>query len=147
MTKIIGFVPARSGSIRTPGKNLQLIEGVPLFLWAANNVNRCLDKESIFIDSDSDEILSLAKSHGFGAIRRPPDLATNATDGNRFMLWEVSNVDADIYVQHLPPMIFLKRENLKVAIDAVVLKGHDYAFVVIQEHFYLWNNNKPTNDL
>lgn len=147
MKKIVGFVPARGGSVRTPGKNLQLVEGVPLFLWAANNLSRCIEKENIYIDSDSEEMLSIAKHHGFGTIRRPDDLATNATDGNRFMLWEVSNVEAEIYVQHLPPMIFLKKDTLASAIKAVAEDGFDSAFGVMQEHLYLWNGDKPTYDL
>jgi len=147
MKKIVGFVPARGGSERTPGKNLQHVCGVPLFLWAANNLNRCLPREDIYVDSDSDEILSIARSHGFSTIKRPDHLATNATDGNRFMLWEVSNVEAEVYIQHLPPMIFLKKETLSKAIDAVVKDGFDSAFGAIQEHFYVWRDNKPTYDL
>lgn len=147
MKKIAAFVPARGGSERTPGKNLQHICGVPLFLWAANNLSRCLKREDIYIDSDSDEILGIARSHGFNVIKRPADLATNATDGNRFMLWEVSNVEAEVYVQHLPPMIFLKQETLSSAINAVVNEGYDSAFSAIREHFYIWKDNKPTYDL
>lgn len=147
MKKVVGFVPARGGSIRTPGKNLQKVLGVPLFLWAANNLSRCLPKENIYVDSDSDEILALAKKHGFGAIKRPDDLATNATNGNEFMLWEVSNIDADIYVQHLPPMIFLQKDTLSKAIESVVSGEYDSAVGVISEHFYMWENGKPKYDL
>ncbi len=147
MKKIVGFIPARGGSVRTPGKNLQKVLGLPLFLWAANNLNRCLPKEDIYVDSDSEEILALAQKHGFGTIKRPESLASNATNGNEFMLWEVSNVDADIYVQHLPPMVFLKEETLKKAIDSVVSGEFDSAVGVISEHFYMWENGKPKYDL
>lgn len=147
MKNVVGFIPARGGSIRTPGKNLQKILGVPLFLWAANNLNRILPKENIYIDSDSEEILSLAQKHGFRTIKRPENLATNSTNGNEFMLWEVSNVEADIYVQHLPPMIFLKRETLDKAINAVTSGEYDSAVGVISEHFYMWEEGKPKYDL
>lgn len=145
--RIVAFIPARAGSQRTPGKNIQPVLDVPLFLWAANNLNRCLPKEDIYIDSNSDEILSLAAKHGFGTIKRPEDLATNATNGNQFMLWEISNVKADVYIQHLPPMIFLKQSTLESAIDAVVNKGHDSAVGVVEKHMYLWKDGRPAYDL
>ncbi len=145
--KIVAFVPARGGSKRTPKKNLKKVLGVPLFLWAANNLNRVLPKEDIYIDSDSDEILELAKANGFSTIKRPDDLATNATNGNEFMLWEANQVDADIYIQHLPPMIFLRKSTLENAITKVTNYGHDSAFTVLKESFYLWDKNGPTYDL
>lgn len=144
--KIAAFIPARSGSKRIPDKNLQTIMGVPLFLWAANNLNRVLSKDEIFIDSDSDEILDLARTHSFGALKRPADLATNATDGNRFMMWEVSNVDADLYIQHLPPMPFLKKATLDQALYKVLNRGFDSAVGVTKKHLYLWDDKGPLYD-
>lgn len=142
--RVVGFVPARGGSERTPNKNLSNVLGLPLFLWAANNLNRVLPKEDIYIDSDSDQILSIAKNYGFQTIRRPDNLATNATDGNKFMLWEVSNVEADIYVQHLPPMPFLREATLRDGLDAVMNKGYDSAVGVVSDYLYLWENGQPT---
>ena len=146
MKKVVGFVPAKGSSERTPSKNLQPILGIPLFLWAANNLSRVLPKEDIYIDSNSDEILNLAREHGFQAIRRPEDLATNATDGNKFMLWEVSNVEAEIYIQHLPPMPFLKKNTLTNALQEVKNGSHDSAVGVIREQLYLWKDGQPTYD-
>ena len=116
---IAGVIPATGSSGRLPEKNRQLILGVPLFLWAANNLARVLPKQDIYIDSDSDAILGQAKAAGYQAIKRPDDLATNATDGNRFMIWEAENIPCDILVQHLPPMPFLKEATLRKALDAV----------------------------
>lgn len=144
--RIAGVVPARGGSSRVKGKNLQPILGTPLFLWAANNLNRVLDKSDIYVDSDSDEILGLAEHHGFQIIRRPDDLATNATNGNEFMLWEAKNIDADVLIQHLPPMIFLRETTLRKAID-LIENGHDSVFGAKKEAFYLWDENGPKYDL
>ena len=144
--RIVGFVPARGGSERTPNKNISELDGVPLFLCAANNLNKILDKKDIYVDSDSDLILEKADKCGFQCIKRPDDLATNATDGNKFMLWEVSNVEADVYIQHLPPMPFLKKETLNRALENVLNEKYDSAVGVIKEKFYLWSNNTPCYD-
>jgi len=145
--KIAAAIPAKGTSNRVPSKNMQQILGVPLFLWAANNLNRVLPKEDIYIDSDSDETLALAEKFGYQTIKRPSDLATNATDGNQLMLWQASNLDADIIIQHLPPMIFLKAETIRKALSAIRDDGYDSAFAINEEAFYLWDENGARYDL
>ncbi|HEC1750212.1 TPA: HAD-IIIA family hydrolase [Campylobacter lari] len=145
--KIVGVIPAKGNSSRTVNKNRQTILNVPLFLWAANNLNRILDKSDIYIDSDSKEILKLAKYYGFSIIERPFELATNSTNGNELLQWEASNVKADIYIQHLPPMVFLKKETLIKGIDLILKDGYHSAFGVVKEQLYLWNDKGPLYDL
>lgn len=145
--KIIGCIPAKGTSSRTPNKNLQEILGVPLFLWAANNLNRVLPKEDIYIDSDSEEILALAKENGFNTMKRPSELATNATDGNKLMLWQASQVYADIYIQHLPPMVFLKEKTLIKSLDLIIEQNYDSVFAVMKEQLYLWSEDKALYDI
>lgn len=144
--KVAGLIPAKGTSARVPNKNLQEILGVPLFLWAANNLSRVLDRRDIYIDTDSEEIEARAKALGFGTLRRPAELATNATDGNELMRWEASQVEADIYVQHLPPMVFLSEKTLRDAI-ARVSADVESAFGVRREAFYLWTEDGPSYDL
>ncbi len=149
MKKIIGFVPARGGSSRVPKKNLKKIAGVPLFLRACYNLNQVLNKKDIIVDSDDMEILSLAESHGFGVLKRPDELATNATDGNSFFRWETSNYpNADIYIQHLPPMPFLSKKTIENGLT-VLEQGYDSIVCVGKERFYLWDDVKkiPMYDL
>ena len=63
MKKVIGFIPARGGSSRVLRKNLKKIDGIPLFLRACYNLHQVLDKENIIVDSDDEEILSIAKKN------------------------------------------------------------------------------------
>jgi N-acylneuraminate cytidylyltransferase len=144
--KIAAFIPAKGSSERVKSKNSQEILGVPLFLWAANNLSRVLPKSQIYIDSNSDEILERAQAHGFNRIKRSEELSTNATDGNQLMLWQASQVDADIYIQHLPPMVFLKEETLRQGLEKIEA-GYDSAFAVAKKQMYLWNENGPVYDI
>lgn len=145
--KIVGVIPAKGNSSRTINKNRQNVLNVPLFLWAANNLNRILDRSDIYIDSDSREILNIAKYYGFSIIERPSNLATNATNGNELLQWEASNVKADLYIQHLPPMIFLKKDTLQNGIDKIVKEGYHSAFGARKEQMYLWDDKGPLYDL
>jgi N-acylneuraminate cytidylyltransferase len=144
--KVAGVIPAKGTSTRVPGKNLQQVLGVPLFLWAANNLARVLAKTDIYVDSDSTEIRALAERAGFRSIARPADLATNATDGNQLMLWQASQVDAEVLVQHLPPMLFLRESTLRAGL-ARIAEGYDSVFGAAEEALYLWTELGPTYDL
>jgi N-acylneuraminate cytidylyltransferase len=144
--KVAGVIPAKGTSTRVPSKNLQQVLGVPLFLWAANNLARVLPKTDIYVDSESPEIRSLAERAGFCSIARPADLATNATDGNQLMLWQASQVDADVLVQHLPPMIFLRESTLRQGLSRIA-EGDDSVFGTAEEALYLWTEAGPSYDL
>jgi len=144
--KIAAFIPAKGTSNRVPNKNMQKVLGVPLFLWAANNLARVLPREDIYIDSEDDDILELARANGFGVLQRPQEMASNATDGNQLMIWEAEQVNCDICIQHLPPMIFLREETLRKAIQAVI-DGCDSSFAAMAEHLYTWSEQGPDYDV
>ena len=138
--KLIAFVPAKGKSSRIPSKNSQQIGGLPLFLRACCNLNQIIPKDGIYVDSDDEGILELASANGFQVIRRPDDLATNRTDGNAFFRWETSQVpDADVYIQHLPPMPFLSQTTLETGLNAVIAEGFDSIVPVAERHSYLWD--------
>lgn len=144
-SSICAVVPAKGTSQRVPCKNRQPILGVPLFLWAANNLGRVLPRGQIFVDSDDDEMLGMARQAGYGSIRRPADLATNATDGNALMRWAAHNVRCEFLVQHMPTMPFLRPDTLRAALD-VVRGDADSAVGMIEEPLYLWTHEGPTYD-
>lgn len=145
--KIVGFVPAKGSSSRVPDKNKQKILGVPLYLWAANNLSRVLRKKDIYIDSDDEEILKVSKSLGFNTIKRPSELANNSVDGNKLLEWEASNVKAEIYIQHLPPMIFCKKSTIESGIQAIKKENTDSVVYLHGEKRYPWANNAPEYDI
>lgn len=146
MMEIAGVIPAKGSSSRVPSKNRTEIRGLPLFLWAANNLSRVLPADRIFVDSDDDEILRQTAACGFGTIRRPSALATNATDGNELLLWQASQAPADVYVQHLPPTLFLSESTL-LSFLAEIERGADSAFGVRRLHAYQWSGEQPAYDL
>ena len=148
--EIYGFVPARGGSTRVPRKNIKEIGGIPLFLRACYNLNQIIPKDHIIVDSDDKEILALAEKNGFGTLVRPDDLATNAADGNAFFAWETSNFpEADIYIQHLPPMPFCSKDTLEKGLNAIIDEEYDSIVAVGKEHFYMWDGetNEPLYDI
>ena len=145
--KVVGVIPAKGTSTRVKGKNFREILGLPMYLWAANNLNKVLNRKDIYIDSENEEILYVCNELGFGIIERPKKLSTNNTDGNQLLLWELSQVDSDIYIQHLPPMLFVKKSTLEKMLDGVK-NEYDSSTVVHKQKMYMWNSEgNPLYDI
>ena len=66
---LLGIVPARGGSKGLKGKNLALVAGRPLFLHAAQALEKLCDR--VVVSTDSDRIAAVARLHGFQVHRRP----------------------------------------------------------------------------
>ena len=88
MPKIFCFIFARGGSQRVPNKNLQKINKQSLLaitLKLAKKINK-IDK--IFVSSDSNKILNIAKKNNTQIIKRPKFLCHN--NSNEFESWKHS---------------------------------------------------------
>ncbi len=72
---IVGFIPARAGSVGVPGKNRRLICGRPVIAYTidAARAARCLT--SICVSSDDPAILDHCRADKVDYIERPAELA------------------------------------------------------------------------
>lgn len=78
--KVLGIIPARSGSKGIPGKNIKLLDGKPLLAYTAESALNSSLLSKVIVSTDSDEIASVARKHGLEVpFLRPPDLATDST--------------------------------------------------------------------
>ena len=70
------FIPARGGSKRIPGKNTKLLGGKPLVAWSIEAAMRSMVFDGgVWVTSEDDRILGLAKEFGARTIKRPPELS------------------------------------------------------------------------
>lgn len=74
-------IPARGGSKGLPGKNLRSFCGKPLLAWS---ILQAL--QPVYVTSDSDTILTVAKLYGAIPIKRPPELATDEATSESALL-------------------------------------------------------------
>jgi CMP-N-acetylneuraminic acid synthetase len=140
--KVVAFVPAKGTSNRITGKNIKKLGGKPLFLHILDTLLKCNIIDEVYLDSESEEIFSLAKGRTHRELRRDPLLATNKTDGNQLLLNEASKVDADIYIQALPTAPFLTSKTINDAVFKLIISNkNDSLFTTIRSKMYLWNEN------
>lgn len=73
--KILGLIPARGGSKGVPKKNIRLVGNKPLIHYTieAGKQSKLLDL--LLVDTDSEEIASVASLTGVNILNRPSELA------------------------------------------------------------------------
>lgn len=143
-TKVVAFLPAKGSSERVPNKNLQLLDGKPLFLYTLEKLlaSGCFDE--VYLDSESSEILRLASYLPCQKLLRDPALATNATDGHALFMQEIDKVQADIYVQVLCTSPFIRPETIRRGIDILIDDPtYDSVVLVRREKLYQWKDGQP----
>lgn len=76
MPSAVALVPARSGSVRVPGKNLLPLAGHPLLAYAIAGAREAGVFSDVLVSTDSLEIAEVARRYGAGVVERPAELAT-----------------------------------------------------------------------
>ncbi|MDO8556795.1 MAG: DUF115 domain-containing protein [Nanoarchaeota archaeon] len=144
--KVIAFVPAKGTSSRISSKNIKILGNKPLFLHILDTLLECYTIDEVYLDTESEEVFSLAKGRGHKEFKRDLRLATNNTDGNVLLLNEASFINADIYVQALPTAPFLSAEVIDEAVFTLMTsKKNDSLFTVKKERLYSWSRDlKPS---
>lgn len=76
--RYLGIIPARAGSKGIPKKNMTLLNGHPLIWHTINSAQKSQLRNSLFLTSESNEIIDYCRSLGLVVeYRRPDALATD----------------------------------------------------------------------
>lgn len=109
MKKVI-MIPARSGSKRVKNKNLRLLSGKPLIAYVMETAQKT--DLPVYVNSDCDIILSLAKDYGCFPYKRDKALCEDSSTNDQFMNDFMSNVECDYVLQVLPTSPFVTVEEI-----------------------------------
>ncbi len=145
--KVVAFLPAKGTSERMKNKNLKLLDGKSLFLHTLEKLMECSFIDEVYLDTESEEIISLASEVNCKILKRNIELASNATDGNKLFMNEVNYVNADIYIQILGTSPFIEIETIEKGINAIKNGIYDSAVLIRKEKLYTWNENGPNYDI
>lgn len=78
--RVLGLIPARSGSKGLPGKNIILINGKPLIYWSILSGLNSAYIDNLVVSTDSEDIAKISVKYGADVpFMRPADLATDTT--------------------------------------------------------------------
>ncbi|MCX8062709.1 MAG: acylneuraminate cytidylyltransferase family protein [Anaerolineales bacterium] len=141
--KFVALLPMRHHSQRVPGKNYRLLAGKPLFYHILETLQGCSEISEIVIDTDSLVILQDARTR-FPSVRlieRPKELRGDQVPMNEILLYDVSQVEADFYLQTHSTNPLLKSETISRAVCTFLenYPAYDSLFSVTRLQTRLWD--------
>lgn len=90
----VAVIPARGGSKGIPGKNLIPFCGKPLMVWSIEQALDANGIDSVWVSSDSDEILDVAEQSGARGIKRPKSISGDMASSESAWLHALDELEA-----------------------------------------------------
>lgn len=148
--RIVGLVPMRHHSERVPGKNYRFLAGCPLYHHIVNTLLTCPHIAEVVIDTDSQNIRDDVLKHfsQVHLLERPEHLRAGTVSMNEVLLYDVSQLEADYYVQTHSTNPLLRTETISRAIQLFLdnRSTYDSLFSTTKLQVRLWDNQtRPVN--
>ncbi len=148
----VAVIPARGGSKGIPRKNLIDFCGKPLIAWSVLQARAARAVDSVWVTSDSDEILRVAEQYGARPIKRPPELASDTATSESAWLHALDaiesgndRVDRVIGMQATSPL--REPSDIEAALAQFERDGLDSLLSCCEiEDFFIWkieSNGQP----
>lgn len=146
---ITAIIPVREGSRRLKNKNVAPFAGTNLLTNKINQLKQVKEISNIVVSSDSDLMLSMAKSQGVDIHKRAIEFCDEKSKTFGEVVSHIcENVSGDdiLWATCTAPLVFPKqyREAIKLYYQAL---EDGYDSLVSMEKFkrYLWDENGPVN--
>ncbi len=121
--RTVAIIPARGGSKRLKGKNIYPLFGKPLLAFTIEALKECSFVDAIYVSSDDDEILAVARQFGATPLRRPVQLADDNTPKIVAIRQAVS--DATVEADGTPDAVIIAQANSPEITAEAIKKGYD----------------------
>jgi CMP-N-acetylneuraminic acid synthetase len=149
MTRVVALVPMRHSSERVPGKNYRELAGAPLYAHIIRTLLSSGVVDQVVVDTDSPTVTE-GMATAFPEVlvlERPEHLRAGEVPMNDVILHDISQVDADLYLQTHTTNPLLRPETVKAAVESFLASpDHDSLFAVTALHTRLWTQDgKPMN--
>lgn len=147
---IAALVPMRHHSQRVPGKNYRNLAGRPLYHHVLLTLQQCPLLTRIIVDTDSPVIKDGIGKHFSDVmiIDRPDYLCADDISMNEILLYDTSQVKADLYLQTHSTNPLLRPQTITDAIHTLAANYPEYdsLFSVTRLQKRLWDKKgKPLN--
>lgn len=136
--KTIAIIPARGGSKRLPGKNIQLLGGIPLIAHSIRYAQQHPFIDAVYVSTDDSEIKAVAIAYGAKVVDRPETISGDfepTVSALKHVLENVEHVNDVVLLQATNP---LRPENLLHEAFLKYNEGNcDSLFTVTRNHHKL----------
>jgi CMP-N-acetylneuraminic acid synthetase len=140
---VAALLPMRHSSERVPGKNYRNFAGTPLYKHMLRSLLQCPLIDQIAIDTDS-PVIQQQVCQEFPQVRlinRPEHLTSGLTPMNEILLYDVSQVEADFYLQTHSTNPLLRPGTIARAVERFLSNRptFDSLFTVTRLQVRLWD--------
>lgn len=139
---ITALVPMRHHSQRVSGKNYRLLDGKPLYQHILTTLQQVPEVDRIVVDTDSEEIIA-GLNQSFPSItvlRRLETLRADDISMNEILLYDISQVPGDLYLQTHSTNPLLQAATIsraiKTLLDAMPVKDSLFSVTRLQTRLY-----------
>lgn len=141
--RIVALVPMRHDSERVPGKNYRPFGNRELYHHIIDTLLDCELIDEVVINTDSPRIMEDASEH-FPQVRlieRPQELRDGSVPMNDVLLYDVTQVESDYYLQTHSTNPLLSTETITRAIHLFLnnYSSYDSLFSVTRIETRLWD--------
>ena len=141
--RVLGVVPARSGSKGIPGKNTRTLAGRPLLAYSAVPARESSVVDRLVLSTDSSEIAAVGRELGLEVpFLRPPELAGDDTPMQPVIEHAVREMERsgwrpDVVVILQPTAPLRRPEHVRRAVSLLVESGASSVASVVRipDHF------------
>jgi CMP-N,N'-diacetyllegionaminic acid synthase len=141
------IIPARAGSKGIPAKNLIPVCGRPLLVWSIAQARAAEGIDQVWVSSDGDEILEVARAAGARTIRRPADISGDTATSESAWRHAIDSIEAPgerldwvVGMQATSPI--REPRDLSEALRRAIDENLDSLLSVVEiEDFFMWRSS------
>ncbi len=148
MSKIIkALIPVRAGSLRVKNKNIRPFADSSLLEIKIKQLLSIKEIDGVVVNSNSDQMLDIAKSLGAEIVKRDEYYATSEVSPNELYVNIAENFSADIMVFANATNPIISNESIKKCIEIYrnLPEGYDSVNTVNDVKEFLWLDGKAIN--
>ena len=145
--KIKVLIPVRAGSERVKNKNIKPFAGSNLLSIKIQQMNSIKEIDGVIVNSNSDEMLNIAKELGAETVKRDEYYATSSVPMNEVYKNMAENCDCDVilFADATNPLVTTKTINNCIKSYFDNLDKYDSLTTVNEIKQFMWQNGRPIN--
>lgn len=145
--RVAATIPIKERSTRVPRKNFKELLGKSLYKHIIDNCLAADCFNTIYVDTDSEEIKNYCVSKDVEVIDRKPELSLDTANGNDVLHYDIENIpNYDFYFQLYATAPFLKPKTIRACVDKLLTTSkYDSIFTATEEYGWYWYSSQPIN--
>lgn len=144
--RVLAVIPARGGSKGIRKKNIRFVAGKPLIYYPIVAAQQSKYVDSVYVTSDDEIILRIAKLFGAAIIKRPPELATDDVTLDPVVYHAVNEAENnsatryDIVITLQPTTPLITAQDIDNAIEMLIKENYDTIIFALDATHLYWIN-------